>query len=243
MNVTAAEIENIVRRVLGTLTDGGSVAAAISEAPSTSAETLQSNESVLRINSKVISVQLLQKKLTGIAVLAISENAVVTPAARDYCKENGVQIVRGSATIAPSSNSSGKQSTSSEPSAKPTRPQRLIVDGSASWIAAISKQLCPKQANVLAGSPDDLSTMRHISDGLRAGHQGGLAVVESPHAACWQAARDDRLRPVVLSNWSELNDVLREVPVNLLILSAKSWNVPSVCNVARRWHQHLQSHS
>ncbi len=173
----------------------------------------------------------------GIQVLEIEPSAVLTPAARDYCKEWKVEVMRGQAI-------ERKKVDGVETSKKvAASSQRLLVAGTPAWMSSIAKQLCEKQTKVCEKSPDDSSALRMIADGLRAGHRAGVAIVNAPHATCWQAARDDRLRPAVVSNWSELNDVLREVPVNVLILSAKTWNVPSACNAARRFFQHLQHQS
>ena len=173
----------------------------------------------------------------GIQVLEIEPSAVLTPAARDYCKEWKIEVVRGQAI-------ERKKGDGVETSKRVVASsQRLLVAGMPAWLPSIAKQLCEKQTKVCEKSPDDSSALRMIADGLRAGHQAGVAIVNAPHATCWQAARDDRLRPAVASSWSELNDVLRDVPVNVLILSAKTWNVPSACNAARRFFQHLQHQS
>lgn len=227
MSPSATEIENIVRRVLSTLTENG--AQLLGQTVST--ESVPSNR--LALVEQVVSVQTLKNRLAGIQVLQLSDTSVLTPAARDYCREFKVEVVRGNAA----------SNASSVSELKPSRPQRLIVAGSTSNMGAIAKQLCPKQSNVLASLSDDTSAMKSIAEGLRNGHQAGLAIVDAPHAACWQAARDDRMRPAVVSNWSDLADVLREVPANVLILSAKQWNVAAVCNVARRYFQHLQTKS
>ncbi len=178
--------------------------------------------------------------MLGIRVLEIGNSAVMTPAARDVCKELKVEVVRGQR----SSSTNSHVPDDMEASAKTgTRPQRLLIAGTPSWMPAIAKQLCAKQAQVCEPAKDDSSVLRTIADGLRSGHQAGLAIVQSPHALSWQAARDDRLRPAVVTNWLELTEVLQEVPANLLILSAKTWNVPSTCNSARRFFQHLQNQS
>jgi hypothetical protein len=116
----------------------------------------------------------------------------------------------------------------------------LIIAGSCQAMVAIEKQMCSKQANVRAQLHDDTASLREIANGLRNGHQAGVLVAASPHAACWQAARDEKLRPAVVSQWSDLPAVLSEVPVNLLILSASKWNVPSICNASRHLFEHLK---
>ena len=229
MTPTASEIETIVRRVLSTLTAIG--------AQSHSETSVQSNR--LSLTDQVISLQSIKNRLAGIQVLEVGRAAVLTPAAKDYCRELRVELVRVELVR---SEIGEKSSMNSSPIAL-ARPQRLVVTGSANYMTSISKQLCSKQAAVIEKSADDATAMRTIAEKLRSGHQAGVAIVESPHAACWQAARDDRLRPAVIARWSDLDDVLREVPVNILVLSSKSWNIPSACNVARRFFQHLQNHS
>jgi hypothetical protein len=229
MTPTASEIETIVRRVLSTLTAIG--------AQSHSEKSYLSNR--LSLTDQVISLQSLKNRLAGIQVLEVGRAAVLTPAAKDYCRELRVELVR----VEPVRGAIGETSSINSSPIALARPQRLVVAGSANYMTSISKQLCSKQAAVIEKSADDATAMRTIAEKLRTGHQAAVAIVESPHAACWQAARDDRLRPAVIARWSDLDDVLREVPVNILVLSSKSWNIPSACNVARRFFQHLQNHS
>ncbi len=222
--------------MLATLIDSGTPAIGVVTKPST-----------LSLLDSVVSVQLLKNRLHGILVLEISTTAVMTPAARDYIREFKVEVVRNQLNHSIIEPVALAERTSKSASAAGSnaiaRPQRVLVAGSAAWMPSMAKQLCSKQAKVCEVTLDDASALRTIANGLRAGHQAGVIVVQSPHATCWQAARDDLLRPAVVSNWSELDDVLREVPVNLLILHAKTWNVPSSCNTARRFFQHLQNRS
>lgn len=215
--------------MLATLIDGG-----------TSVASVQPKSATLRLVDHVISAALLKNRLSGIQVLELAQSAVLTPAARDYIRECKVEIVWGRTNT---NTDNTTFATDTLQASAGVRPQRLIVTGSAVWMPAIAKQLCSKQAKVCEASPDDSTALRTVANGLRAGHQAAVLFVHSPHAACWQAARDDLLRPAVVSNWSDLDDVLREVPVNVLILSANSWNVPSSCNAARRFFQHLQNRS
>ena len=217
--------------MLATLTNGGTSLGNALTQPSVP------QPSTLSLSDRVVSLQSLKNRLLDVQVLEIEKSAVLTPAARDYCNELKVEIVRGQSA------SSKKIEIIKTAGPVTTNPQRLLVAGTPSWMPSITKQLCPKQANVVEISTDDSAALRTIAAGLRAGHQAGIAIVGSPHATCWQAARDDRLRPAVVSSWPELEQVLREVPVNLLILSAKTWHVPSTCNAARRFFQHLQNQS
>ncbi len=202
--------------------------------------------STLSLADQLVSVSLLKNRLIGVHVLEIAQSAVLTPAARDYLRECKVEVVRGAkhssnVPVAIADVKAGSAIASG--STDSARPQRLIVAGTAAWMPAVAKQLCSKQAKVCSASIDDTAALRTVAEGIRAGHQAAVLMVHSAHATCWQAARDDSLRPAVVSNWTELNDVLREVPANVLILSAKAWNLPSSCNTARRFFQHLQNRS
>ncbi len=215
--------------MLATLTDSATSTTDVVPKPST-----------LSLLDSVVSIQLIKNRLMGIEVLEIDQSAVVTPSARDYIRECKVMVAR-------CRTSESNRSTESwhVESVRPdvVRLQRLIVAGTAPWMSSVAKQLCPRQAKICSGSADDASALRAITAGLQAGHQAGVVIVHSPHATCWQAARDESLRPAVVASWTELSDVLREVPANVLILSAKTWNVPSACNSARRFFQHLQNRS
>jgi hypothetical protein len=229
--------------VLATLIDGGTSKASVSS------KTLESlRPSTLILVDQVVSASLLKNRLTGIQVLEIAKSAVVTPAARDYIRECKVEIVRSenhssNASEARADFKAVSARVSGSGSTEIARPQRLIIAGTVAWLPAVAKQLCSKQAKVCSASIDATAALRTVAEGIRAGHQAAVMLVQSAHATCWQAARDDSLRPAVVSNWTELNDVLREVPANVLILSAKAWNLPSSCNTARRFFQHLQNQS
>jgi hypothetical protein len=226
---SATEIEAIVRKVLGTLmasdmsVAGGGVGLNIAiEKPETTSE--------LVLTNSLISTRDLIGRLKGMQTVRVPESAVITPAVRDLCREAKVKIVRGT------------QQSSKTPSSS-TKPQRLIVAGSTSSITAIAKQLCPRQAKVLEASADDTSALSNIANGIRNGHQAGVLIAKSPFSACWQAARDEKLRPVVVGQWSDLAIAVKEVPTNLLILGADRWNVPSACNAARFLFEHLKRNS
>lgn len=223
MNVNPVEIESIVRKVLRTLLAGD-----LAGSTPQSSSVVVSDE--LAIADHVVSASTLEGRLAGMKTLRLLKSAVITPAARDLCRQAKVAIVKGE-NIATSA---------STVSTSKVRPQRLIIAGSCHAMVAIEKQMCPKQANVRTKLHDDTAALREIANGLRNGHQAGVLIAASPHAACWQAARDEKLRPAVVSQWSDLPAVLSEVPVNLLILSASKWNVPSICNASRHLFEHLK---
>ncbi|MCU0708582.1 MAG: hypothetical protein MUF23_09840 [Pirellula sp.] len=303
--MSSSEIETIVREVLSRMmSEQGSVPTAIVTAgPHTTSWTL---------HDAVISLDALRAVPTTTKVVHIPQRAIVTPAARDWCRERSIVLERHSSMLAegrePSgeavsiattltrpdglrrtawigANAEGRQPIGSmlavgrEPSGDAARnattlnatsddnsiatpdglrrtattpdglrrtattPTRLFIAGTVDWLPGLARQLCPKQSHISERSPDDASAIRAIASALRAGHRSGIAIVQSPYSALWQSARDEMLRPAVVSQWSELNEIFREVPVNLLIIPATRWSVAGAANVARRFLDHLRSQS
>ncbi len=81
MRFTEADIERIVQEVLRRL-------AAMNVLPQNTAVT------TLTIASRLITLTELTGKLQGITRVDVQLRAVVTPAAKDYMRERGVQLVR-----------------------------------------------------------------------------------------------------------------------------------------------------
>jgi hypothetical protein len=224
---TNAEIESIVRRVLAGMLAGGSFAA------SASTNVVTDATSVLRLHGKLITLASLPKDLTGIREIHVSARAVVTPAVQDLLRNAKTTIVRLTSSTAPQ-NVTTNHSNVNVPSVQP-----LIITGSASFLPAIMKSICPRQAQTLPRSPDDASALGEAAKGLRNGHRAAVIIGSCAHAIAWQAGRDEKLRPVVVSQWPQLAETLAEVPTNLVILSTKYWNAPAASNVIRAFYKHV----
>ncbi|MCE9606733.1 MAG: hypothetical protein K8U03_17725 [Planctomycetia bacterium] len=101
MNVTADEIERIVRDVMSRLASERSVGPKTVETETKQA--VVANELV--VEGRVVALEDLRGRLPGIARLSIAERAIVTPAVRDLLREKKIALVRraagaGSATVA-----------------------------------------------------------------------------------------------------------------------------------------------
>jgi len=247
-SVNPAEIERIVREVLRNLAGLSSSGTAV---PATNA--------AITLDASVISVDALHRlKLPGGEKrIQIRPASVVTPAARDWCRERGIEIVRtsskdidkpqaaksDSASAVSASAVSASAVSASNGGEGSSKPRRLFIASSSPWIASLEKQLCPRQTQVDAVHADDASAMRSVARAIRSGNPTAMAIVSSPHSALWQAARDDALRPAIVGQWSDLADVLREVPTNVLIVPSKRWNIAGVANIARHFLDHSRSRS
>lgn len=247
--MTAAEIENVVRSVLQRVLAGEAAPASTIPnslslvAPASGTGTGGEGHSVgnfIAIKQSLITLATLPASFEGVTELRIAEQAVVTPAVKDILRANKIAVVRGGAEIATAS-PVAETANRSTPTVAPSRPQRIIIAGQALWYSSLRNPLCPKQTKLTEAGSDDATALRTIAAGLRDGHQAGVMIASSPHAACWQAARDDKLRPVVVHDWLESKRILAEVPANLMILDSRRWNVPSTANLIQSFLKHLET--
>jgi hypothetical protein len=233
MTPSADEIEDLVRKVVASLMQHGGSNSVVDNSL-----LVDSSPTVIK---GVISIDTIRARKKLEKTLVVEPRAVITPSALDYCRDQQIQIVRQSMTVGDRSvptsplrvgPNSVLHHTSSQPSYR--NPSPIVVAGMVPWMRDVAKQLCSEESKVVEPLVDDQAVINRLIDLLSQGHRAAIALVASPHAICLQAARDEKLRPAVVSNWLELGDILREMPTNLLVLSSKSWNVASTCNVARR---------
>ena len=243
---STADIERIVREVLTSLQampSGPRIAEAVQPDAGHS------------INGSVVSVDSLRNLPSGTKLITIQKSALVTPAARDWLREKGIAWTRGGmpteskADQAPANsvipNTANAVASLSDGVKKSvdSGPKRLFVTGSVLWFRGLEKQLCPKQTQVDGPQSDDASAIRSVATAIRAGHRTALAIVQAPHSSLWQAARDEALRPAMISQWSDVADALHEVPVNVLLVPANRWSLAGAANIARKFLEHTATRS
>jgi hypothetical protein len=266
LDLSSIDIERIVREVLASVlpampASGASPSAASSATTSATAsgisnagESMPQSIDAMHLNVPVLSLDSLRSVPSGTKQITVLSTALVTPAAKDWLKEKGIGWTR----IAPTASSpvAGKSPVPSNPSGPSpsvasseflqknnmeTEPQRVLVTGSVLWLRTLEKQLCPKSSQIDQVQFDDAASLRAVSQAIRNGAPAAIAVVKAPHATLWQAARDEALRPSIVSQWSDLAEVLREVPTNLLILSASRWNTAGTANIVRKFIEHIRA--
>lgn len=217
----ASQIEQIVRKVLASL-----------EIPSSVGST--------HVSATVLSLDVLRSLPKDIKQISVGENTLVTPAAKDYLKEKGIAWTKTTAQTPVAGNTSGIVVSDSK-NIDVSSSKRLFVTGSVLWLRNLEKQLCPKATLVDQIQMDDASAIRSVAQAIRNGASNAVAIVKAPHATLWQAARDEALRPAIISQWSDLEEVFREVPTNLLIVPALRWNIAGSANITRKFLDHLKA--
>ncbi len=229
MQWDAAEIEAIVRRVLTQLSIEAAPFAGKSvnnESSSASRSNLPERSDIpeqgeLTFADRVITVDRLKGLSKDTTEVRIANKAIVTPAALDWLRERKITIARGQAKHSPGN-----------------RLAPLYIAGSVRWMDQLAKRVCPQQGFVDMLPSGDDPALRQAKAELRKGRQAIVLIVDHAHACCWQANRDDAVRAAVVEDWRSLGEILDEVPVNLLIMSARHWNVASMANAIRAIYSH-----
>ena len=271
LDLSSIDIERIVREVLASVlpampapsANPSANPSAASSAPTSPPAIVKSNAAqprpqsidAMHLNAPVLSLDSLRSVPSGTKQITVSSTALVTPAAKDWLKEKGIGWTRMVPTA--SSLGTGKSPVASNPSGlstsvassenlqkniMETESKRVLVTGSVLWLRTLEKQLCPKSSQIDQVQFDDAASLRAVAQAIRNGAPAAIAVVKAPHATLWQAARDEALRPSIVSQWSDLTEVLQEVPTNLLILPASRWNTAGTANIARKFIDHIRAH-
>jgi hypothetical protein len=228
-DIQPKEIEQIVRRVLEQLL------AEARGASTSEPATVRPGELV--VSDRLVSLASLPKDLSGVQRLSVDPRAVVTPSARDRLRQANIALIREKSGAA-SAIAVDPTASTPNPSSSPIPP--ILVAGQAVWYRALSRGVCPRQTKLLPAAVDDASALRSAASGLREGHRAAVVVAAAPHALCWQAARDEKLRPAVVGDWSQWPDIVAQVPANLLLVSSQRWNAASTANLIRQFTKHLQ---
>lgn len=245
-SVSAEQVERIVREVLASLSVGNSTPASTDKneplqvtQPTASARASEPSNGV-HLNVSVLSLDSLRSLAKDTKAITVLPSTLVTPAAKDFLREKGIAWTRTSSVAAAAGQTiSGIATNDKKTEVSPTK--RLFVTGSVLWLRNLEKQLCTKANLVDQVQIDDAAAVRAVAQAVRNGASAAIAIVKAPHSTLWQAARDEALRPALISQWSDLAEVFREVPTNMLIVPANRWNIAGSANIARKFQEHIQA--
>jgi hypothetical protein len=251
LQLNAKQIEQIVRDVLASLTKHGDVqvsSAQSSAPPLSNPTTAVGNETTgsFHISAPVISLDVLRSMPMGTKQITVAQSVLITPAAKDFLKDKGISWTTAAAEAPKSSPALRAIEPSALDSTAVKNPtgslsKRLFITGSVLWLRNLENQLCPKATVVDEVQIDDAAAIRSVAQAFGKGASHAVAIVKAPHATLWQAARDEALRPAIISQWSDLAEVFREVPTNLLIVPAMRWSIAGSANITRKFLEHLKA--
>jgi hypothetical protein len=244
LELSSIDIERIVREVLASIspantsanTSANAAANAAMNVPVIPSEPTAAAVDIMHITESVLSMGSLRDLPSTTKQITVASTTLVTPAAKDWLREKRIGWTRIVQVSPSASQAEVSQKNNLNSALKP-----VLVTGSVLWLRTLEKQLCPKSAQVDQVQIDDAASIRAVAQAIRSGTPAAIAVVKAPHATHWQAARDEVLRPSIVAQWSDLAEVLKEVPTNMLILSANRWNIAGTANIARKFIEHIQA--
>jgi len=240
LELSSIDIERIVREVLASISPANMAANTASDTAMNvkgiPTEPIAPAVDVMHLTASVLSMDSLRNLPSTTKQITVASTTLVTPSAKDWLRQKGIGWTRKVQASPSVTQVEVSQKNILDSASKP-----VLVTGSVLWLRTLEKQLCPKSSQVDQVQIDDVASIRAVAQAIRSGTPAAIAVVKAPHSTLWQAARDEALRPSIVSQWSDLAEVLKEVPTNMLILSASRWNIAGTANIARKFIEHIQA--
>lgn len=218
MNLTATQIEDIVRVVVERLR--ADVAAPTVQAATPRSVELTAGE--VHLSDRVVTLESLKDKTSGTKSIVVHPKAVVTPAVKDFLRQQSIRLVRQLPMG----------------TAKASRPAPLLLVTSERQHSIISKRVCSQQANTIAAS-DAASTAAVIGQNLTNGKRGAVWCTETPFACVAATYGHPNLRAIQLSDLQDFSSAIEQAQPNVLIVDCRKWNAPSIANLVRQWFGRL----
>ena len=224
MSTQQAQVDAIVREVLRRLrgATGPKAVDAANPGVATPGLVTPPTATALVLSQRLITQEDLTGRLDNMKSVIVPPRAVVTPAARDYLRERGVELLRGdrnTSSLTPSSAALvvGVAETSFEPSELLRLLRRQGIEAE-------------QQANTgLITVVDELAG--HVSRGGRL----GLLLTERAATALCLANRIRGVRAAVASDAATVAAAIRDIGVNLLIVEPRGRSLHQLKQIVDRY--------
>lgn len=225
MTIHSAEIEAIVKVVLQRLktvvapmdAEAADTAERVPTAklPSTPAHAEARATEVFRLDSRLVTLEMLRGQLAGINTVQVHPKAIVTPAVMDELRAKNIRLIRDAQA----------NTTSSA-----RYDQRMLVV----WEA---QKLSPLAASFecLASSHHSSADVGRIAAHLNSGGLAALWCTRTPFAAIRAAATNPVLKAVQIERPEDLVRATREAEPNVIIVDDTRWQPTQLTHLAHEW--------
>lgn len=169
----------------------------------------------LSISEKVITADLLADRLNGERSITVPAKAIVTPAAKDFLKEQGIDLQRCDAAKAkPAAPTPGNAvpSKGNTPAKTELAPLLIIVKHTDA-VANLWEHLQPAWKRELVGCPDDAAKLA-IGELSRGGASQVVILAEQTFRAACLANRSDRVKAVPITSLLDIKSARTQIRVN-----------------------------
>lgn len=228
-----SEIETIVRLVINRLREQASVSGCpdgrLQASPTSDAKLdQQTNDAgLLRLNHRVVTLDLVENRLTGIRELHVQSRAIVTPAVSDELRRRGIKLVRQGSTYS-------LVSTPETASNSSTRVGLIAGSSKSPVIAKLNRSL-------------DLTVISH-ADGTSSPIGIELDSVDywlwlstSPYAALSIAGSWPKQTAILLPFADDLSVAVEQAAPTVIILDDSRWPGFQAGRLLQRWMSLIQT--
>ena len=232
MSLSQPEIERIVREVVRRLQAAGR---APDLAAARAADARASDDAGQRLDlaERLVTGELLRKRLDGVSRVFVRPDAVVTPLVHDELKQRGIELVRNLAQVDARSSSAGASPSSAVASPRSAAAGPSLVvgicggkDGGGNGAVERLLQECGVSVEQLLRG-DEPTVVPRMKAAMQGGRRRGLLVSSRPAAvACW-ANRAAQVRGVWGTDAACVARAVREMGANLLVVDPNCDNLPA----------------
>ncbi len=218
MNLTATQIEDIVRVVVERLRAG--VATPLVQASQT--KIVEPMVGEVHLSDRVITLESLKEQLSGTKAVVVHPKAVVTPAVKDLLRQQNIRLVRQMPSAA----------------SKSLRPAPLLLVTNDKQHSLLSKRVCSQQATTITSS-DAAATASAIGHNLADGKLGAVWCSDTPFTSVAATYGHANLRAMQLFDLQDLSRAIEQAQPNVLVLDCHRWNAPGIANLIGNWYRSL----
>ena len=223
MAIAASEIDSIVRLVVERLRADAAEAHDLSRSVAADAV---SEVKTLVLNKKLISLEDVLGKLSGVQVIQTPPRAVITPAVKDELRRLGVQLDRSGSFACPRNEDAL--------SIAGVDPSRMLV--------VVPQRKCDSVRGILKNSVDcvvsetttESQEASRLAEHCQVSGQRVVWCSERPFAATL-ACRQPTLRAIQLHQLADLKRALKESMANVIVVDDRQWSSHAIANLTRTW--------
>ncbi len=213
MKPLEAEIERIVREVLGRL---GSAASQTSGG----AASTNNGSATLIFEQRVVTQADLEGRLENKTRVTVLPGAVITPAARDYLRERNIALVRG--------DTNGQRSSSVR--------IKLAAAGTTYEPGELIRQLSAEGIDIeLLDRGDLLSAVDALAENVARGGFSGVLLTNDPAAALCLANRQPGIRAALAASVVDVEAAILQIGVNMLVIEPTGKSSVALRQMIRRF--------
>jgi hypothetical protein len=224
-------------------------------ADSRSADSCTAAPPTLRLDQPLVCLADLPATLPLVGAVQLGSKTVVTPAARDRLRHAGLTLIRlpkgtpsdgdsAATQLPPHPPAAGTTPSAGDPTScsPPPATAPLLLIGSAPWWPALQRGSWPAGVALAPPAAANAALTAQLAGISPAGDQGLVVVADEAYRLLWEIQqRHSGWCGCVVRDWRELQQICQQLPANLLVLPAASWQPAAVGNLVRHWHRHRQA--